>query len=116
MIIVFVPIEKFQKYINYKFYLNDRIQLIDNLKKSIVTSNSSEINHKNNNYIYYNYNKKIYVLFYWFHGMLGEDNGFLFTDDDQLLYKNQFEEFLTTSIISINKIDSNWYFIYCSRH
>jgi hypothetical protein len=52
------------------------------------------------------------VLFYWWHGMFGVENGFLYCSQG-MLPENSFLEY--TLMRSHKKLDDNWYFIWCSR-
>jgi hypothetical protein len=119
-----VPLDNLYAGIDHKLRNQSRLDFISSANSTGINIQTNEVNeillpasqkHLSKNRESVKWVRKgstDYVLFYWWHGMFGEESGFLYCSNDKLP-EYTFLEY--TLIRSHKKLDENWYFIWCSR-
>lgn len=121
---IFTPVTKIKQHLDFRINKVDRLEFIYNAENLGLNIQPDTINiiklpesykhtsKDNNSVAWLQEGNENYVLFYWWNGMFGEANGFLYCSNDQIPENDIFPY---TKIQSYRKIEKEWYFIFCSR-
>jgi hypothetical protein len=121
LINIYFPFQKSRINLDYNSKKEDRIEFIEKNNYIIPNDTFQIINlperythlSKNGSSVkWMRENHNDFVLFHWYQGMMGEENGFLYSSIDSIPNNNIVPY---TSIVSSRKLDKNWFFVWCSR-